>query len=68
MVKSSGKRPSEESIRRYGNIVTPPGERYRYSNFAYGILDHLLARTPAGPDRTVRRRPAASHSAMVERT
>ena len=39
------KRPlREESIRRYGNIVTPPGERYRYSNFGYGILDHLIAR------------------------
>ena len=35
----------EESIRRYGNVVTPPGERYRYSNFGYGILDHLIART-----------------------
>ncbi|MGI6414440.1 MAG: serine hydrolase domain-containing protein [Thermoguttaceae bacterium] len=41
----SSKPPMEESIRRYGNIVTLPGERYRYSNFAYGILDHLLART-----------------------
>jgi CubicO group peptidase (beta-lactamase class C family) len=35
----------EESIRRYGNIVTLPGERYRYSNFGDGILDHLIART-----------------------
>lgn len=34
----------EESIRRYGNIVTLPGERYRYSNFGYGIMDHLIAR------------------------
>lgn len=38
-------RPSrEESIRRYGNIVTPPGERYRYANFGFGILDHLVER------------------------
>ena len=37
--------PMEESIRRYGNVVTPPGERYRYSNFGYGILDHVIART-----------------------
>ena len=36
--------PMEESIRRYGNVVTPPGERYRYSNFGYGILDHLIER------------------------
>ena len=35
----------DESIRRYGNIVTPPGERYRYSNFGYGILSHVIART-----------------------
>jgi len=35
----------EESIRRYGNVVTLPGERYRYSNFGYGVLDHLIART-----------------------
>ena len=36
--------PMEETIRRYGNIVTPPGERYRYSNLGYGILTHLTAR------------------------
>lgn len=34
----------EETIRRYGNIVTAPGERYRYSNIGYGILDHLIER------------------------
>ncbi len=34
----------EESIRRYGNIITPPGERYRYANFGYGILDHVIER------------------------
>jgi len=36
--------PMEESIRRYGNVVAPPGERYRYSNLGYGILDHLIER------------------------
>jgi len=36
--------PREESIRRYGNIITPPGERYRYSNFGFGILDHIVSR------------------------
>jgi CubicO group peptidase (beta-lactamase class C family) len=40
---------TEESIRRYANVVTPPGERYRYSNFGYGILDHLIARTSGLP-------------------
>lgn len=33
----SRKPTMEESIRRYGNIVTLPGERYRYSNIGYGI-------------------------------
>lgn len=34
----------DESILRYGNLVTPPGEIYEYSNFGYGILGHVLAR------------------------
>ena len=38
------KPPMEESIRRYGNVVCPAGERYRYSNIGYGILDHLIER------------------------
>ncbi len=36
--------PMEETIRRYGNLVTVPGERYRYSNLGYGILDHVISR------------------------
>jgi CubicO group peptidase (beta-lactamase class C family) len=38
------KPPMEETIRRYGNVVTLPGERYRYSNIGFGILDHLIER------------------------
>lgn len=38
------KPPMAETIRRYGNITTPPGERFRYSNLGYGILDHLIER------------------------
>lgn len=34
----------EETIRRYGNTITAPGERYQYSNLGYGILDHLITR------------------------
>src|SRR5262245_57083940 len=34
----------DETIRRYGNCVTAPGERYQYSNLGYGILDHVITR------------------------
>lgn len=34
----------DETIRRYANLVTPPGERYQYSNLGYGILGHVTAR------------------------
>jgi CubicO group peptidase (beta-lactamase class C family) len=34
----------EETIRRYGNLITAPGERYTYSNLGYGILDYVIAR------------------------
>jgi CubicO group peptidase (beta-lactamase class C family) len=36
--------PMEETIRRYGILVTPPGERMHYSNLGYGLLDHVIAR------------------------
>ena len=39
------RRPAfEESIRRYGVLVRPPGERYQYANFGYGILDYIIRR------------------------
>jgi CubicO group peptidase (beta-lactamase class C family) len=34
----------DETIRRYGILVTPPGERYEYSNLGYGILDSVISR------------------------
>jgi len=36
--------PMDETIRRYGNIVTAPGEKYQYSNLGYGILDYITSR------------------------
>ena len=32
------------TIRRYGILVAPAGERYRYSNLGYGIVGHLLSK------------------------
>ena len=38
-------RPSmDETIRRYGNLVTAPGEKYQYANLGYGILDYVISR------------------------
>jgi CubicO group peptidase (beta-lactamase class C family) len=34
----------DETILRYGNTVTAPGERYFYSNLGYGILDYVISR------------------------
>lgn len=35
---------NDETIARYGILVTPPGEVYEYSNLGYGIVDHIIAR------------------------
>lgn len=32
----------DESIRRYGHLLAPPGEEYQYANFGFGVLDHLI--------------------------
>ena len=34
----------DETIRRYANSVTAPGERDQYSNLGYGILDYVIER------------------------
>jgi CubicO group peptidase (beta-lactamase class C family) len=36
--------PFNETIRRYGNLITAPGERSQYSNLGYGMLDYVIAR------------------------
>ena len=41
--------PMAETARRYANIVTPPGERYLYSNLGYGLLDHLITEVSGMP-------------------
>lgn len=37
----------EESLRRYGVLMSAPGERFQYANFGYGVLDDLI-RSKAG--------------------
>ncbi|MBI2827063.1 MAG: beta-lactamase family protein [Planctomycetia bacterium] len=40
------RRPAmDETIRRYGNLVTAPGERFQYSNLGYGVIDYVIARS-----------------------
>jgi CubicO group peptidase (beta-lactamase class C family) len=36
--------PMEQSIRRYGILVSAPGEVYTYSNFSYAVLEHIIER------------------------
>jgi len=39
------RRPTmDETIRRYGNLVSSPGERFQYSNLGYGVIDYVIAR------------------------
>lgn len=34
---------------RHAVVTTPPGQRYRYSNLGYGILDHVLETVTSAP-------------------
>jgi len=47
-----GDRPPdrEESIRRFGFAAFEPGTQTNYSNFAFGVLDHLVARQGKHPN------------------
>lgn len=36
--------PMDETILRYGNLVTAPGERFQYSNLGFGIFDYVIER------------------------
>lgn len=39
----------DETIRRYGNLITAPGERFEYSNLGYGVLDYVITRISDKP-------------------
>jgi CubicO group peptidase (beta-lactamase class C family) len=36
--------PMVETIRRYGNVVFPPGQAFEYSNLGYGIISYVIER------------------------
>ena len=38
-----------KTVERYGFTATPPGERWEYSNLAFGILDHITAEVAKRP-------------------
>jgi CubicO group peptidase (beta-lactamase class C family) len=41
----SAERPSmDETIRRYGVLVRPPGEAFEYSNLDYGLIEYAIER------------------------
>ncbi|UCC29513.1 MAG: beta-lactamase family protein [Phycisphaerales bacterium] len=45
----------EETIRRYGILVHPPGKLSDYSNLGYGILGHIIAKVSGRPfDKAMR--------------
>jgi len=35
---------ADETIRRFGNLLTAPGEYFRYSNLGYRILSYIISR------------------------
>ena len=39
----------EETIRRYGILVHPPGKLSQYANLGYGILGHIIAKVSGKP-------------------
>ncbi|MCA8973107.1 MAG: serine hydrolase [Planctomycetes bacterium] len=41
--------PRAESIRQFGFVASVPGTKTTYSNFAFGILDHVIARIGKNP-------------------
>jgi CubicO group peptidase (beta-lactamase class C family) len=43
-------RPSwDEVINQFGKLVSPPGDRYIYSNLGFGILGHVIERISKNP-------------------
>lgn len=59
----------DEAISRYGIVVYPPGERFFYSNFGYGVLERILERVGGQPYADVLRdvvlQPLGLHATTV---
>lgn len=44
------RRPSpDETVRRCGALLSPPGERFEYSNLGYGLLSTMISRVSGVP-------------------
>jgi CubicO group peptidase (beta-lactamase class C family) len=44
------RKPSpDEAILHYGQLFTPPGEHYEYSNLGYGVLSYVVSRLSGQP-------------------
>jgi CubicO group peptidase (beta-lactamase class C family) len=48
--------PFAETIRRYGILVRPPGERFEYSNLGFGLIDHAITQVSKQDFATFMRR------------
>lgn len=42
-------RDRDLTVLRYGNITSPPGERFEYSNLGFGVIDAIIARVDGRP-------------------
>ncbi|MHC9085176.1 serine hydrolase domain-containing protein [Luteimonas sp. RIT-PG2_3] len=38
-----------DTVRHYGHLMTAPGERYDYSNLAFGVIDRIIASASGQP-------------------
>lgn len=40
---------SADTVRHYGHLMTAPGERYDYSNLAFGVIDRIIEHASGQP-------------------
>jgi CubicO group peptidase (beta-lactamase class C family) len=56
----------DAAIAKYGIIVYPPGERYFYSNFGYGVVERVLERAGGRPYADVLRQTVLDPLGLAE--